>query len=446
MSRSIICRFNKSGLQQFNTYHNLALLNKTTEVDLDSGKIKVKEKHTVNKPTKIPMWKSYWNNMPQFNKKKVVPYAKVIFTTSKLNSSQLSEYFNQHITDKTKSIWFPALEKHTKRYYRVVGGVNPDYPIYVVSYHRCSIKKCLTVKWLNLMEVPHYLVVEPNEYESYKQEFSDCSYTTVLQFDMKYKDTYDTLDNLGNTKGKGPGGARNFCKYDSIARGFNYHWVMDDNIDGFHYLTDDKKFKVRTGAIFKASEDFFTRFSNAYVCGLNYSKFCKECDNVPAFITNTRIYSCLFINNKIEYDWRGRYNEDTILSLDVLTHGYCTIQLNAFLCDKITTQRIKGGNNDMFYADEGTYNKSKMLVDVYPKYAKMVHKFNRCHHHVDYSSFTQNLAYDTSYIPSDNKVNDFGMKIVTIPSDWEYTNKDTKGYIEQHLSECIPYTIGGANE
>ena len=168
---------------------------------------------------------------------------------------------------------------------------------------------------------------------------------------------------------------------------------------------------------------------------LNYSKFVKEIDRTPAFVKNTRMYSIIFIKNDIPFRWRGRYNEDTILSLDVLSNGYCTVQLNCFLADKLTTQRVSGGNNDMFYKEEGTKNKTQMLVDVYPQYTKFVHKFNRDHHQVDYSSFTQELQYkDNIYI--DRKENDYNIQIVKIPDEWDYTEKDCRSYIESHLNEC----------
>ena len=195
--------------------------------------------------------------------------------------------------------------------------------------------------------------------------------------------------------------------------------------------------KARTGACFSIAEEFFTRFQNLSMGSLNYSKFVKESDHVPAYVMNTRMYSCIFIKNSIPYRWRGRYNEDTILSLDVLTHGGCTCQLNAFLADKLTTQRIDGGNNEMFYEHEGTYNKSKMLVDVYPQYARMVHKFSRIHHHVDYSSFKQKLIYREGFEPTTAEDNQRGLKIVKIPVEWDGdASKDNRFYIENHLDKC----------
>ena len=150
------------------------------------------------------------------------------------------------------------------------------------------------------------------------------------------------------------------------------------------------------------------------MAGFNYYSFCKKNDAVPPYVLNTRIYSCLLIDNKAGYRWRGRYNEDTDLSLRVLKDGLCTIQFNAFLCGKITTQRMKGGNTEEFYDDEGTLPKSQMLANLHPDVAKVVFKFNRWHHHVDYSNFKKNKLIkiiDTSLLP---KINNYGMELVDL--------------------------------
>jgi len=43
------------------------------------------------------------------------------------------------------------------------------------------------------------------------------------------------------------------------------------------------------------------------------------------------------IRNDVPYRWRGRYNEDTDLSLRMLKDRWCTIQFNAFLQGKAAT-------------------------------------------------------------------------------------------------------------
>jgi hypothetical protein len=286
----------------------------------------------------------------------------------------------------------------------------PKFPVYIVSKGRASIG--LTTRALFEMGVPHFIVVEENELELYQ---SGRCYGELLVLPPIYKAEYETFDDLGYVKkSTGPGPARNFCIDHSIWLGFSRHWVMDDNIDAFHYLNRNEKFEVRTGATLLAAEDFVCRYSNVPVAGLNYYSFCKKADPVPPYILNTRIYSCLLIQNNSGYRWRGRYNEDTDLSLRVLKDGLCTIQFNAFLCGKITTQRMRGGNSADFYDSEGTLPKSQMLVDMHPDVAKVVFRFNRWHHHVDYSRFKSNKLkkiIDTSQLP---KINNYGLMLVDL--------------------------------
>jgi hypothetical protein len=285
----------------------------------------------------------------------------------------------------------------------------PKYPVYIVSKGRAS--NGLTTRALQEMGVPHFIVVEEEELELYR---AGRCYGELLILPKKYKSEYELCDEYGLSKSTGPGPARNFCIDHSLTLGFDRHWVMDDNIDAFHYLNRNEKFEIRTGATLKAAEDFVCRYSNVPVSGLNYYSFCKKGDAVPPYVLNTRIYSGLLIDNKSGYIWRGRYNEDTDLSLRVLKDGLCTIQFNAFLCGKITTQRMKGGNTAEFYANEGTLPKSQMLVDLHPDVSKIVFKFNRWHHHVDYSPFKENKLIkivDTSDLP---KINNYGMVLSEI--------------------------------
>ena len=134
-------------------------------------------------------------------------------------------------------------------------------------------------------------------------------------------------------------------------------------------------------------------------------------DNVPPFILNTRIYSCLLIENAAPYRWRGKYNEDTDLSLRILKDGYCTILFNAFLAGKVATQTMSGGNTDELYAN-GTLEKSQSLIEQHPDVAKIVWKFNRWHHHVDYKQFKKNKLIKKPNLHIPDVVNNYGMKLI----------------------------------
>ena len=381
------------------------------------------------------MTQNYWQEMPRFEQKKKNPYklietvidemplnirfetqehyldfCKVIqkLELNQVTRNALSSLLGQKITSKTKSIWHPYKPHWSGNtdYWKTQNPVLPNYPVYIVSKNRSE--RCITHRALTKMGVPHFVVVEQHQLNDYQKTIGEMAQLLVLP--QEYLDQYDTCDELVNSKSKGPGAARNYCIDHSSQNGYRWHWVMDDNIDDFHRLTDNEKRPVRTGATLKAAEDFVQRFINVPLAGLNYYSFAKKTDAVPPYITNTRIYSCLFIDNHSGYRWRGRYNEDTDLSLRVLKDGLCTIQFNAFLCGKVTTQRMRGGNSQEFYDIEGTLPKSKMIEDLHPDCASVVWKFNRWHHHVDYKRFKQKPMLKENVMLA-NLINDYGMEL-----------------------------------
>jgi hypothetical protein len=285
--------------------------------------------------------------------------------------------------------------------------MNPEYPIYIVSKGRWDTR--LTSKALEKANIPYYIIVENQEYQDYANVIDPQK---ILILPVEYQDKYDTCDDLGSTKSKGPGPARNFAWEHSINLGAKWHWVMDDNIKVFNRLNRNKMVQVTSGAIFKASEDFVNRYENVAIAGFNYDFFVQSKQQHPPYILNTRIYSCLLIRNDIPYRWRGRYNEDTDLSLRALKDKFCTIQFNTFLQEKAQTQTIKGGNTKEFYEKEGTLPKSKMLEDLHPDVAKVVWKFNRWHHHVDYRPFKKNRLIKKQGLVIPDVVNNYGMKLI----------------------------------
>ena len=268
---------------------------------------------------------------------------------------------------------------------------NPDNPVYIVSKGRADTS--YTSRSLARMKVPHYIIIEPQDYESYDESLDKLGtrdYVTLVVAPF-------------SNHGDGPGRARNFAWDHAIALGAKKHWVMDDNIQDFYRLHMNERIRVESGIIFKAAEDFVDLFEYVPISGFQYRFFIAPNQSYPPFVVNTRIYSCLLISNDCKHRWRGRYNEDTDICLRVLKDGDCTIQFNAFLQGKAATQTVKGGNTQEFYHAEGnldktkwrdgqlnatgTVNKSQMLVDMHPDVARVVWKYGRWHHYVDYSPF-----------------------------------------------------------
>jgi len=285
--------------------------------------------------------------------------------------------------------------------------MKPDNPVYIVSKGRWHTR--LTAKALAKMGVDFKIIVEGHEYEQYA---SVIDARQILVLPEEYLNAYDTCDDLGRTKSVGPGAARNYAWDHAISIGAKSHWVMDDNLDAFHRMNRNIKAECETGTIFWIAEQFVDRYENVAISGFNYYSFCKATDPVPPFSLNTRIYSCLLIRNDIPYRWRARYNEDTDLCLRVLKDGYCTIQFNAFLQGKVTTQRMTGGNTKEFYKEEGTKAKSEMLANLHPDVAEVVWKFNRWHHHVDYRRFKINKLIRKQGLVIPDCINEYGMKLI----------------------------------
>jgi hypothetical protein len=175
-----------------------------------------------------------------------------------------------------------------------------------------------------------------------------------------------------------------------MSMGFKRHWVCDDNIDGFARLHNGRRHPIGDGGMFRVIEEFVDRYKNVPIAGPQYRFHALEGVSYSAFELNTRIYSCLLIENSCKHRWRGRYNEDTILSLDVLKDGDCTMLFNCLLQNKVATQALRGGNTDEFYAEEGTYNKSRMLEVIHPDVSQVKWKYNRWHHEVNYKPFKAN--------------------------------------------------------
>ena len=272
---------------------------------------------------------------------------------------------------------------------------HPKYPVYIISKGRADTRK--TSKALEIMRVNYRIAVEPQEYEQYAAVI-DPKKILVLPF---------------SNHGLGSYPARNWCWEHAISEGHNFHWVLDDNIHAFARLYKNKRIPCRSGAIFRAAEDFADRYENVAQAGFQYRFFAEERTDMPAFRLNTRIFSCILIRNDLKHRWKLKYNEDVALSLDVLKDGWCTIMFNAFLQDKATTLSVKGGNTTELYADgDKKKEKSQTLVDAYPDYASLAWRYDRWHHRVDFDVFKKNILKKKQNLVINQGINEYGMKLI----------------------------------
>jgi len=277
--------------------------------------------------------------------------------------------------------------------------MNPSYPVYIISKGRWESR--LTSKALEQMRVPYRIVVELQERDDYAAVI-DPTKILVLPF---------------NDLGQGSIPARNWVWEHSISKGHERHWILDDNIRWFARMHKNKAIRVDTGVCFKVVEDFVDRYENIALAGLQYEMFMPANQKQRPFVLNTRIYSCILIKNDMSYRWRGRYNEDTDLSLRVLKDGWCTFLMQAFVCKKITTMKMKGGNTDELYQGDGRLRMALSLRRQHPDVVKVTWKWGRWQHHVDYSRFRRNRLVKKEGVEIPEGVDDYGMKLVRVGED-----------------------------
>lgn len=280
--------------------------------------------------------------------------------------------------------------------------MNPEYPVYIISKGRWE--KRLTSRALESMQVPYHIVIEPQEYEQYAAVI-DPAKIYVLPF-----------SNLG--QGSIP--ARNWVWEHAISTGAERHWILDDNIAWFARLHQNKKIRVDNGVCFKVVEDFINRYVNIAMAGLQYEMFVPAIKKWPVYLLNTRIYSCILLRNDLPYRWRGRYNEDTDLSLRILKDGWCTFLLQAFVAKKMATMTQKGGNTEELYKlngqADGRLLMAQSLQQQHPDVVTITRKWGRWQHQVDYRPFKKNKLIRKPGVEIPQGVNNYGMRLVHLDS------------------------------
>lgn len=273
----------------------------------------------------------------------------------------------------------------------------PSYPVFILSKSRWESR--LTAKSFEKNEVPYRIVVEPQEFDKYAEVID------------KRKIIVTPFSNLG----QGGIPARNFIWEVAASENSGKHWICDDNINGFCRLHNNFKIRIEDGAALRLMEIFTDRYDNVGISGPHYDYFAPRKTSQPPYYLNTRIYSCILLRNDLPYRWRGRYNEDTDLSLRALKDGWCTVLFTAFLQYKTPTMTMKGGNTDSIY-NQGDNRKefAESLKRQHPDVVEVTEKFGRWHHQVNYEPFKKNKLIKKPDLIVPKGINNYGLVLKTI--------------------------------
>ena len=369
----------------------------------------------------------FYGDMPDYSFDKD-PWAKFdIYCITIEDRNLLSQKVNTELLETTKSLWYPnrpALGQKNEYWDHKDGKIiESKYPLYIISKGRWE--KRLTQQAIEGMKCKYKIVVEEDEVAKYIEY--GVPKDNILMFSNEDKKKFTTgiyKDDGGSIP------VRNFIWKHSIAEGHKKHWCIDDNINGFYRFTQNKRTIMRTAICFRAVEKFTDRYENLYMSGMNYNSFMPEISkNRTNIQQNSRIYSMILLDNKMnekmneewqgDYLWRGKYNEDTDLSLRLLKSGYPTALSNAFLGDKMTTMSCKGGNTSGIYQANGLQLKLDSLIAQHPDVCKGTIKFKKVHHQVNYKPYEDIkfiMKEDYKYLLEEKKgINEMKLKIFTDP-------------------------------
>lgn len=289
----------------------------------------------------------------------------------------------------------------------------PRYPVYVPSKGRSET--CVTAKFLIRDELPFFLVVEPQERDLYAAQFGEEHLLLLPQ------------NNQGLIF------SRNFIKDHATAAGHKRHWQLDDNIWRLFRRISGKKIPCHAGIALGVTEDFIDRYENVAIAGLNYDFFAPKNSHLPPFYLNVHVYSCSLILNSLPYGWRLRYNDDTDICLRVLSDGWCTVLMNAFLAKKQWTMTMGGGNTTDLYLGDGRLRMARSLERQWTGVVTTKRRFQRPQHVVKsaWKNFDTPLKrrtdIDWSTLP---ETDEHGMTLVQVKP--EVKSAAVKALLETH--------------
>lgn len=319
----------------------------------------------------------YWTGMPSFEMKDCQPGKRV--TVNFMTREDYLDFQRKlgiRLSHACDTMWWPTQERlgNSEFEWRGPHGVTTRYPICIPSKGRADVQQ--TGRRLTEMGVPHKFFVEETEAETYAAVVGEKNLVVMPFHDL----------------GQGSIPARNFIWDWAKERGHPRHWIFDDNINMFTRCTLNRRLQCRTGTMFRAIEDFTDRYDNVAFAGPHDQGFVPDrVGDVEPVLWNSRVYSCTLINTTLPYRWRGRYNEDTDICLRALKDGWVTIVFRALLMNKMATMTMKGGNTDTVY-DTGDHRRefAESLKRQHPDVVKVVERFGRWHHMVDYAPFRKN--------------------------------------------------------
>lgn len=195
------------------------------------------------------------------------------------------------------------------------------YPIYIPSKGRAT--SITTAGLLQNANVPFKILVEPQDYDSYRQRFKE-----------------DELLAMDKNNG-GIDYARNFVKAHSTALGAKYHWQFDDDIQSFKFRIDGKNRNTSPAHVINLVETVTNLYTNIGAAAPMYDTYAFAASS-PIRL-NKMVASAMLFNNEGNQTFRPMIIDDIDMTMQYLDAGLCTLLFSTALVSLPTTPNDAGG-------------------------------------------------------------------------------------------------------
>lgn len=201
--------------------------------------------------------------------------------------------------------------------------------IFIPSKNR--VKNATLLKFCDENNYKINLVVEPQDYNNYKEVYKNFNYIILDK------------NNMGITY------VRNFIKQYTEKNNIDYYWQLDDDLTGLFYREQTKLIRSDISILNKAAEQFIK--NNISLGALEYRQFAWSANK--DLIENSFCDSCVFVNNKDLLNFRYRSyvegKEDRDFAMQVIKAGFKTGRSTLYSFSAPANGSNNGGLKEIFY-------------------------------------------------------------------------------------------------
>lgn len=220
------------------------------------------------------------------------------------------------------------------------------WPIYVPSKGRPKTSTC---RLLRDSHVPYSVVVEPQDFESYRAEQNHSWILTLPEND------------------KGIAFVRNFIKDSATKEGLKWYWMLDDDITNTFLIDSGKAAKTPIGAVLLTAQKVFARSSLVAQGALEYQQFAWSAKKDHAF-GYCDVAVCINVKKtqNINYRKEMELKEDRDFTLQIFASGKLAMRAThcGFAAPKNGSNA--GGLRDEYQKIGREADASKRMVEAWP--------------------------------------------------------------------------------